>query len=83
MPSTWARAWGTVLDLVRSFEKASGKPLPYKVGPRRAGDLDAYWADATLAQDLLGWTVQSDLDAMCADTWNWQTNNPNGYKGEQ
>jgi len=73
----------SVLDLMRSFEKASGKPLPYKLGPRRAGDLDAYWADATLARDLLGWAVQSDLDAMCADTWNWQTNNPNGYKGEK
>lgn len=71
----------SVLDLVRAFESASGRGVPFKVGPRRAGDLDAYWADPTLAQDLLGWSVELGLDAMCADTWNWQKNNPNGYKG--
>ncbi len=71
----------SVLDLVRAFEAASGKAVPFKVGPRRAGDLDAYWADSSLAQELLGWSAQLGLDAMCADTWNWQMNNPNGFKG--
>lgn len=71
----------SVLDLVRAFEAASGKPVPMKMGPRRAGDLDAYWADPSLARELLGWAVERGVDAMCADTWNWQKNNPNGYKG--
>ncbi|CAM8667657.1 GalE UDP-glucose 4-epimerase [Comamonadaceae bacterium] len=71
----------SVMGVVRAFESASGQSIPVKVGPRRAGDLDAYWADPTLAQDLLGWSVQRGLDEMCADTWNWQSNNPNGYKG--
>lgn len=71
----------SVLDVVRAFEAASGKAVPVKVGPRRAGDLDAYWADSSMARELLGWSVQRGLDDMCADTWNWQSNNPNGYKG--
>jgi UDP-glucose 4-epimerase len=71
----------SVLDLVRAFESASGKPVPVKMGPRRAGDLDAYWADPSLARELLGWSVKRGVDTMCADTWNWQKNNPNGYKG--
>ncbi|WNO06267.1 UDP-glucose 4-epimerase GalE [Rhodoferax mekongensis] len=71
----------SVLDLVRAFELASGKAVPVKIGPRRAGDLDAYWADPALARELLGWSVERGVDAMCADTWNWQKNNPNGYKG--
>lgn len=73
----------SVLDMVRSFEGASGQSVPFKVGPRRAGDLDAYWADASLAETLFGWRVQRGLDAMCEDTWRWQSMNPNGYKGEK
>jgi len=73
----------SVLDLVRSFERASGQAVPFRMGPRRSGDVAASWADPTLAMSLLGWSANSDLDGLCADTWNWQTNNPNGYKGEK
>ncbi len=71
----------SVLDLVHAFESASGKPVPVKVGPRRSGDLDAYWADPSLARDLLGWSAERGMEAMCLDTWKWQQSNPNGYKG--
>lgn len=71
----------SVLDLVHAFESASGKPVPVKVGPRRSGDLDAYWADPSLARDLLGWYAERGMEAMCLDTWKWQQSNPNGYKG--
>jgi len=73
----------SVLDLVRSFERVSGQAVPLRMGPRRSGDVAASWADPTLAMSLLGWSANSDLDGLCADTWNWQTNNPNGYKGEK
>ncbi|MDZ7919093.1 UDP-glucose 4-epimerase GalE [Rhodoferax sp.] len=73
----------SVMDMVRSFEAASGRAVPFKVGPRRAGDLGAYWADASLAAELFGWRVERGLDRMCADTWRWQSMNPDGYKGEQ
>jgi UDP-glucose 4-epimerase len=71
----------SVLDLVHAFESVSGKPVPVKVGPRRSGDLDAYWADPSLARDLLGWYAERGMEAMCLDTWKWQQSNPNGYKG--
>ncbi|NBW48561.1 MAG: UDP-glucose 4-epimerase GalE [Betaproteobacteria bacterium] len=71
----------SVLDVVHAFESASGKPVPVKVGPRRSGDLDAYWADPSLARDLLGWSAERGMEAMCLDTWKWQQSNPNGYKG--
>lgn len=73
----------SVLDLVRSFERVSNRPVPFKVGPRRSGDIAESWANPALAKDLLGWSAMSDLDRLCADTWNWQTRNPNGYKGEK
>jgi UDP-glucose 4-epimerase len=73
----------SVLDLVKAFEAASGKTIPYEIGPRRAGDLDAYWADASLAARLLGWRAERGLSQMCEDTWRWQEMNPNGYKGEK
>lgn len=69
----------SVLDMVRAFERASGKPVPYKVAPRRAGDIAACYADPALALNLLGWRAERDLDAMCADAWRWQSGNPNGY----
>lgn len=72
----------SVMDLVRAFELASGQEIPCQIGPRRAGDLDAYWADASLAHSLMGWSVQRGIADMCADTWRWQRMNPNGYKGE-
>lgn len=73
----------SVLDVVRAFEAASGKPIPYEIGPRRAGDLDAYWADPSKAAEVLGWRAERGLAQMCEDTWRWQKMNPNGYQGEK
>ncbi|MBA3058037.1 MAG: UDP-glucose 4-epimerase GalE [Gammaproteobacteria bacterium] len=69
----------SVLDMVRAFEQASAKAVPYQVGPRRAGDIAACYADPALALSLLGWRAERGLDAMCADAWRWQSNNPQGY----
>jgi UDP-glucose 4-epimerase len=69
----------SVLDMVKSVEKAAAKPIPYQLAPRRPGDIAKCYADATLAKNLLGWTAQRGLDAMCADSWKWQSGNPNGY----
>jgi len=69
----------SVLDMVHAFERASGKPVPYQVAPRRVGDVAACYADPALALALLGWRAERGLDAMCADAWRWQSNNPNGY----
>ena len=69
----------SVLDVVHAFEKASGRPVPYQVGPRRDGDLPAYYADPSAALRLLGWTATRDLAQMCEDGWRWQSNNPQGY----
>lgn len=70
----------SVLDLVQSFEKISGQKIPYQITNRRAGDIAAFYADANLAKDLLDWKVEYDLDAMCRDSWRWQSNNPNGFE---
>jgi UDP-glucose 4-epimerase len=69
----------SVLELVRAFERASGRAIPYEIAPRRPGDVDSTYADPALAQRELGWTATRDLDAMCADSWRWQRMNPNGY----
>lgn len=69
----------SVLELVQAFEEASGKPIPYKVAPRRAGDIAQCYADPTLAHQLLGWQATHTLKDMCTDAWRWQSNNPNGY----
>lgn len=70
----------SVLEMVRAFEKACGKPLAYELGPRRPGDAPRVWADATKAKELLGWTASfSDVDTMCRDSWNWVSKNPNGF----
>ncbi|WP_444882614.1 UDP-glucose 4-epimerase GalE [Microbulbifer sp. PSTR4-B] len=69
----------SVLDIVRAFEQASGVSIPYRVAPRRAGDLPAFWADASKAKQDLGWVARLGLDQMMVDTWHWQTNNPHGY----
>lgn len=71
----------SVLDIVRAFEAASGKPVPYKVGPRRSGDVAACYADPARAAAQLGWRAERGLPAMCADAWRWQSANPNGYAG--
>ncbi|AKE11722.1 UDP-glucose 4-epimerase [Serratia liquefaciens] len=70
----------SVLEMVQAFEKASGVTIPYQILPRRAGDLPAFWADASLAKQELGWQVQRGLDLMMRDTWNWQSKNPQGYR---
>ena len=69
----------SVLDMVRAFEQASGQPVPYQVAPRRAGDIAACYADPAQALALLGWRAERGLDAMCADSWRWQSGNPHGY----
>lgn len=72
----------SVLDLVREFRRASNQPIPYDIVERRPGDVAASYADPVLAADLLGWKARHTLSDMCADTWNWQVKNPNGYEGE-
>jgi UDP-glucose 4-epimerase len=69
----------SVLDVVKAFERASGRRIPYDIGPRRPGDVPAYWGDPSLAQATLGWRARRDLDQMCSDSWRWQQANPNGY----
>ncbi len=71
----------SVLDLIKSFEQASGRTIPYRIVARRPGDIAAFYADASLAEQLLNWRVECDLDQMCRDSWNWQSNNPNGFEG--
>ena len=69
----------SVLDVVKAFEQASGQAIPYRVAPRRAGDIAACYADPAHAARYLGWTAQRDLGAMCRDHWNWQKLHPQGY----
>ena len=71
----------SVLEVVHAFERASGRPVPCQFVPRRPGDIDASYADASLARELLGWKSTRDLDAMCTDSWRWQRLNPNGLAG--
>ncbi|MDD4601004.1 MAG: UDP-glucose 4-epimerase GalE [Negativicutes bacterium] len=69
----------SVLEMITAFEKASGQQIPYQIVARRAGDLAEYYADPSLAKDILGWMARYDIDRMCQDTWHWQKNNPEGY----
>ena len=71
----------SVLEVVRAFERASGREVPIEIVARRPGDVDACYADVTLAAELLGWRATRDLDTMCADAWRWQRMNPNGLTG--
>ena len=70
----------SVLDMVKAFEKASGKKVPYEIAPRRPGDIAKCYADPSYAKESLGWEATRGIDEMCEDTWRWQSNNPNGYK---
>lgn len=70
----------SVLEMLEAFKKASGKEIPYTIAARRSGDIAACYADPSKAKSELGWTAERDLDQMCADTWHWQSNNPNGYE---
>lgn len=69
----------SVLELVHAFEKASGVHIPYKIAPRRDGDIAVCYADASKAERELHWTAQYGVDEMCADSWRWQSANPEGF----
>ena len=69
----------SVLDMVKAFEKASGKDVPYQIVDRRPGDIAICYADPAYAVKKLGWNAEHDLDEMCEDTWRWQSQNPDGY----
>ena len=79
---TWNLGTGrgvSVLDMVRAFEAVSGKPVPYQIVARRAGDVAQCWANPERAVEALGWRAEFDLSRMCADAWRWQQANPEGY----
>ena len=69
----------SVLDIVKGFEKAVGRPIPYVIKPKRPGDIATCYADPSLAEKELGWKAVRDLEKMCEDSWRWQKNNPQGY----
>jgi UDP-glucose 4-epimerase len=69
----------SVLDVVKAFEKASGKDVPYKIVNRRPGDIATCYADPSYAAKILDWKAKYELDEMCEDTWRWQSLNPDGY----
>ncbi|MDM8357584.1 UDP-glucose 4-epimerase GalE [Pandoraea communis] len=70
----------TVLEIVKAFEAASGRPVPYELAARRAGDIGSCYAATALARTLIGWEAEYDIDRMCADHWRWQLQNPDGYR---
>ena len=69
----------SVLEVIKAFEKASGKPVAYRIAPRRPGDAASCYADPSLAEQELGWKTRFGLERMCVDSWNWQRKNPSGY----
>jgi UDP-glucose 4-epimerase len=69
----------SVLDMVKAFEEASSQKVPYKIMPRRAGDIATCYADPSYAKEILGWETKKTIKEMCEDTWRWQKQNPNGY----
>ena len=69
----------SVLEIIKAFEKASGKEIPYKIVARRAGDVASIYADPALANNELNWSADKDILSMCRDTWNWQSQNPEGF----
>ena len=71
-----------MLQIVKAFEKASGSPVPYKICPRRPGDIAECWADPALAAKELGWKAKRDIEKMCQDAWRWQSANPYGFNGK-
>lgn len=70
----------SVLEMLHAFEKASGRNVAYQIVPRREGDIAECWSAPELAFKELGWKATRDLDAMMRDAWNWQKNNPRGYR---
>ena len=72
----------SVLDVIKAFGKACGKEIPYQIKARRPGDIATCYSDASLAKKELGWEAQYGIEEMCADSWRWQTMNPDGYNTE-
>lgn len=70
----------SVFEMIRAFEKASGRPIPYEVKPRRKGDIATCYADPKKALEELGWQATRGIEEMCEDSWRWQSNNPNGFR---
>ena len=70
----------SVLDMVKSFEKANGVPVPYAIKDRRPGDIATCYADASKAKNELGWEAENGIEEMCRDAWRWQSQNPNGFE---
>jgi UDP-galactose 4-epimerase (EC 5.1.3.2) len=68
-----------VLEVIAAFERAIGRPIPYDIVERRPGDIACCYVDPSLARDELGWSAAYDLERMVADTWRWQSQNPDGY----
>ena len=71
----------SVLQIIEAFSKACGHEIPYVIEARRPGDVTANYADCSKARDLMGWEAKFNIEDMCRDSWNWQSNNPNGYEG--
>jgi UDP-glucose 4-epimerase len=69
----------SVLDMIKAFEKASSKKVPYQIAPRRVGDIAKCYANPSLAKKLLNWEATKTIEDMCQDSWRWQSNNPDGY----
>ena len=69
----------SVLDMVKAFEKVSGRKIPYVIAPRRSGDIAKCYADPTYAKEVLGWEAKKGIEEMCRDSWRWQSQNPDGY----
>ena len=69
----------SVMEVIDAYSRASGRPIPYEMVPRRPGDVATVFTDPTRAQALLGWQAKFDLDDMCRSSWHWQQQNPNGY----
>jgi UDP-glucose 4-epimerase len=83
--STWNLGTGrptSVMEMLQAFSRACGHDLPYEIAPRRQGDVAESYADPSKAEAELGWTASRTVDEMCADTWRWQSQNPNGYPEE-
>lgn len=81
--SVWNLGTGrgySVFEMIRAFENVTGRTIPFRVVPRREGDIAEYWSDSSKAERELGWKAVKEIEQMIADTWRWQNNNPNGYR---
>lgn len=68
-----------MLEVIRGFERATGKTVPFRLAPRRPGDAPAVYADPSCAERELGWKASLGIEDICRDAWNWQQKNPRGY----